>query len=118
MPSSVGANSLGAGEGIDAVVASLAPFTVNLHIKDFRIERVPSMMGFTVTGRPAGSGFLDVPVLLSKLAPFGRCRTAMLELWTPPESRLEETLAKEAATGEISPRPATSGKIRVAIAVR
>lgn len=91
------ANSLGAGEGIEAVVAALAPFTVNLHIKDFHIDRVPSMMGFAVSGRPAGSGFLDVPVLLNKLAPFGRCRTAILELWTPSESRLEETLAKEAA---------------------
>ncbi|HWN95822.1 MAG TPA: TIM barrel protein [Methylomirabilota bacterium] len=91
------ANSLGAGEGIEAVAAVLAPLTVNLHIKDFHIERVPHLMGFTVAGRPAGKGFLNVPDLLKQLAPFARCQTAVLELWTPPERQLEETTTKEAA---------------------
>ena len=91
------ANSLGAGEGLDAVVQELGPLTVNLHIKDFSIARVPHLMGFTVEGRPAGSGFLNVPRLLEQLAPFNRCQTAVLELWTPPEPNLEDTIAKEAA---------------------
>jgi sugar phosphate isomerase/epimerase len=91
------ANSLGAGEGIGAVATLLAPVTVNLHIKDFQIERVPHLMGFTVTGRPAGSGMLDLPELLRQLAPFKRCETAVLELWTPPEQQVEKTIAKEAA---------------------
>ena len=91
------ANSLGAGEGLDTVVAALAPWTVNLHIKDFHIERVPHLMGFTVEGRPAGQGLLDVPGLLETLAPFRRCETAALELWTPPEPELADTIAKEAA---------------------
>ena len=91
------ANSLGAGEGLDAVVQELGPLTVNLHIKDFNIARVPHQMGFTVEGRPAGSGFLNVPRLLEQLAPHGRCQTAVLELWTPPEPKLEDTIAKEAA---------------------
>jgi len=90
------ANSLGAGEGIEHVVATLAPLTVNLHIKDFAIERLPWLMGFTVTGRPAGGGMLDLPALLRQLAPHGRCASAILELWTPPESALESTIAKEA----------------------
>lgn len=90
------ANSLGAGEGLNTVLEVLGPWTVNLHIKDFQIERLPHLMGFTVTGRPAGGGFLDVPGLLARLAEFGRCRTAVLELWTPPEAELDQTLAKEA----------------------
>ena len=90
------ANSLGAGEGIEAVAVTLAPLTVNLHIKDFFIERVPYLMGFTVTGRPAGAGMLNVPALLETLAPHNKCATAILELWTPPETRIEDTLAKEA----------------------
>jgi len=90
------ANSLGAGEGIETVATVLAPITVNLHIKDFRIERVPHLMGFTVTGRPAGGGMLNLPWLLEQLAPHGRCQTAVLETWPPPESSLEATLAKEA----------------------
>jgi len=91
------ANSLGAGEGLDTVLRELGPLTVNLHIKDFHITRVPHLMGFNVDGRPAGKGFLDVPRLLQQLAPFQRCKTAVLELWTPPELRLEDTIAKEAA---------------------
>ena len=90
------ANSLGAGEGIEAVAAVLAPVTVNLHVKDFAIERVPHWMGFMVSGRPAGAGMLDLAALLRTLAPFGKCATAILELWTPPEPLLEDTIAKEA----------------------
>ena len=89
------ANSLGAGEGLDTVVRELGPLTVNLHIKDFQITRVPHLMGFTVEGRPAGSGQLDVPRLLAEFASFHRCETAVLELWTPPEAELERTIAKE-----------------------
>jgi sugar phosphate isomerase/epimerase len=91
------ANSLGAGEGLDTVVTTLAPLTVNLHIKDFYIDRVPSLMGFNVSGRPAGGGFLNLPWLLKRLAPSGRCQTAILELWTPAGLQLEDTVAMEAA---------------------
>jgi len=88
-------NSLGAGEGLDTVVAALAPLTVNLHIKDFHITRASHRMGFTVEGRPAGEGMLNIPQVLRQLAPFHRCRSAILELWTPPEPRLDQTLARE-----------------------
>lgn len=90
------ANSLGANEGIREVAEVLGPYTVNLHIKDFTVERLPYLMGFTVLGRPAGSGMLDVPELLQQLQPHGRCRSAILELWTPPEEDIEDTVKKEA----------------------
>lgn len=89
------ANSLGAGEGLEHVVEQLGPHTVNLHLKDFAITRLPHAMGFLIEGRPAGRGRLDVPALRSRLAHHGRCRTAILETWTPPESRLVDTLVKE-----------------------
>ena len=91
------ANSLGAGEGLETVAAALGSLTVNLHIKDFHVARLPHQMGFTVEGRPVGKGFLNVPDLLKQLATSCRCETAVLELWTPPEARLEDTIAKEAA---------------------
>lgn len=91
------ANSLGAGEGLATVVGELASLTVNLHIKDFHIARLPHLMGFTVEGRPAGAGMVDVPWLLEQLAPFQKCETAVLELWTPPETDLDRTVAKEDA---------------------
>lgn len=91
------ANSLGAGEGLTTVIGELAPLTVNLHIKDFQIIRHPHLMGFTVEGRPAGAGMLDIRWLIDQLAPFKRCDTAVVELWTPPESDIERTVAKEEA---------------------
>lgn len=86
-------NSLGAGEGIESVTRRLAPYTVNLHIKDFMVKRHSHMMGFNVEGRPAGEGQLPLSWMLAQLT--GRCRSAILELWTPPEPALGDTLEKE-----------------------
>ena len=90
-------NSFGALEGPEAVVATLGPWTVNLHIKDFGIERVPSNMGFVVQGRPAGQGRLDVPWLLDELARHGRDVNAILEQWPPRLDTIAATVAQEAA---------------------
>jgi sugar phosphate isomerase/epimerase len=49
-------NSFGALEGPEVVVRTLAPYTLNLHVKDFAVQRVDSQMGFIVTGSPAGRG--------------------------------------------------------------
>lgn len=89
-------NSFGALEGPEAVVESLGPLTVNLHLKDFTIERVSHQMGYVVEGAPAGRGRLAIPQLLSRLRAWGRDPNAILELWVPPEVTLEATLAKEA----------------------
>ncbi len=91
------ANSLGAGEDTDTVADTLAPYTFNLHIKDFTVRRVPHKMGFHVEGAPAGQGLLSVPRLLQKLIPYNRCYSATLELWTPPEADIADTIHKEAA---------------------
>ncbi|MDO8684922.1 MAG: sugar phosphate isomerase/epimerase family protein [Armatimonadota bacterium] len=88
-------NSFGALEGPKVVVETLAPWVVNLHIKDFCVQRAGHQMGFAVEGRPAGEGRLDVPWLLGKLRQAGRDPNAILELWTPPEDALEATIAKE-----------------------
>lgn len=88
-------NSFGALEGPEVVVATLAPFTVNLHLKDFTIRRVPHQMGFVVEGTPAGEGRLDIPGTLAALASHNRCHTAILELWTPPAATVTETLRLE-----------------------
>lgn len=88
-------NSFGALEGPEVVIETLAPYTVNLHIKDFDICREPHNMGFRITGAPAGRGKLDIPGLLRQLKAHGRCQTAVLELWPPPEPTTEQTVAKE-----------------------
>lgn len=88
-------NSFGALEGPEAVVTGLAPWVVNLHVKDFTIFRAGHLMGFTIEGRPAGQGRLNVPWLLQQLREAGRDVNAILELWTPPEETLAATIAKE-----------------------
>lgn len=89
------ANSLGALEGTEAVLAALVPWTVNLHVKDIAILRTNRGLGFVVEGRPAGAGMLDIPALLALLAAHGRDPNAIIELWPPEQDTLEETIALE-----------------------
>lgn len=88
-------NSIGAGEGLEWVADLLAPYAVNLHIKDFRIQRFHHNMGFIVTGAPGGTGMMDVPSIIAKLLPFGRCQSAILEQWAAPEVTTDLTIEKE-----------------------
>jgi len=87
-------NSLGRLETPECVVETLAPLTVNLHVKDFVIERVAQMMGFVVRGAAAGTGMLDIPWLLEKM-PSGKNLSAILEQWPPFEKSLEATITME-----------------------
>lgn len=91
------ANSLGADEGIWEVARVLAPYTLNLHVKDYRIERLPHQMGFTVRGTPAGAGQTPVGWLLETLRAHGRCQSATLEMWSAPLKTIEETIVQERA---------------------
>jgi sugar phosphate isomerase/epimerase len=97
-------NSMGAGEAVREVTTVLAPHALNLHVKDFTVRRVSHRMGFVVEGTPAGQGMLDIPWLLKQVRAHGRCQSAILELWTPPESTPEKTLATEARWAEESLR--------------
>ena len=96
------ANSLGAGEGLGEVVSILGPYTVNLHIKDVRINRLDHKMGFRISGCTAGTGILNIPSLVKELKKYGRCDSAILELWSDPESTIEETIRKEKESVERS----------------
>lgn len=88
-------NSMGVPEGPRHVVHTLAPYTVNLHLKDFIIARVPSMQGFTVEGRPSGDGMLNIPWLIEELGKHGRTQSAIIEVWTTPKATMDETIAAE-----------------------
>jgi len=88
-------NSMGAGEGFEPVAEILIPYTINLHLKDFSIRRVSHKMGLIIEGTPAGSGMLNISDLIFKLNQLGRCHSAILELWTPPETDLKDTISKE-----------------------
>jgi 3-oxoisoapionate decarboxylase len=88
-------NSLGAMETPQAVVDELAPFVRSLHVKDFRIERVESRMGYSVTGCPVGDGMLNVDWLLAQLRAAGSAPNMIIELWTPYCGSVEKTIALE-----------------------
>jgi hypothetical protein len=53
------------------------------------------MMGFEITGAPAGQGMLDLPWLLDGLSKAGRDCNAILELWPSPEHDVAATVTKE-----------------------
>ena len=97
-------NSLGALEGPREVIATLAPWVVNLHIKDVIIRRSNETMGFVVEGRPAGEGMIDIPALLAEMNAKARQPDAILELWPPSRAALAEAIAIEDAWVESSIR--------------
>jgi sugar phosphate isomerase/epimerase len=90
-------NSFGSLEGPAAVVERLGPLAVNVHLKDFVVERASHHMGFKVEGRPLGQGQLDIPWLVGQLGPKTGNITGVIELWTPPEPEVGLTIAKEEA---------------------
>lgn len=94
------ANSLGAGEGLEFVVDLLAPVTVNLHVKDVAISRLPHQQGFTIEGRALGEGILPIQKAIDRVAIRGHCESVVLEGWTSPAGSLAETLAIEARRAE------------------
>jgi sugar phosphate isomerase/epimerase len=97
-------NSFAALESPEDVVKNLAPYTINLHIKDFDIVRAEHMLGFSIVGRPAGEGRLDIVKIIDSLKPYGKEPNAILELWTPYTDSLGETIIKEDEWAEKSIR--------------
>ena len=95
------ANSLGAGEGLAAVTDILAPLTVNVHVKDVAIRRLPHLMGFHIEGRALGDGQLSIRDTLERVASYGRCGSVILEGWTPLGTMMEETIARERADAAV-----------------
>lgn len=90
------ANSYGAGEDVGTVLHALLPLAVNVHLKDFWISRLGHGQGFTIEGRPLGKGMLRVREILEQKALICPEANVILELWTPPEKRMEDTIDKEA----------------------
>jgi 3-oxoisoapionate decarboxylase len=88
-------NSLGALESTDQILDNLASLTINLHLKDFTIQRLDHLMGFVLLGKPVGQGKLPLERIFKRLAQFHHRPDVIIELWTPFTKTLEETLALE-----------------------
>jgi sugar phosphate isomerase/epimerase len=85
-------NNLGQGEGEGEVMSVLAPLAVNFHCKDYRISRKSTMLGFDVSGAPAGEGMLNLPRAAS-LLPDGITWT--IESWLPWQGDTASTVSLE-----------------------
>ena len=90
------ANSLGALEGLDTVADALIPYTVNLHAKDVSVRRLPSQLGFEITGTVSGEGMLNMVDLIRRVSENGRDVNCILEQWTAYTGDLGKTIRKEA----------------------
>ncbi len=95
-------NSFGIPEDQRRITETLTPYTVNLHVKDFRITRLPHRMGFLLEGTPAGEGMLDIATLLETLPAKEAPISAIIELWTPYRGDIEETVRLEMEWAERS----------------
>jgi sugar phosphate isomerase/epimerase len=89
------ANSFGALEGTYETVRILAPYTINLHIKDIYVKRVHNKMGFEIRGAAAGNGMLNIPAIIRDVDQHGRCISATLEVWSDFGEDIETTIFKE-----------------------
>jgi sugar phosphate isomerase/epimerase len=90
-------NPLAIPQGWQMAVRVLAHRTLSVQIKDFVVEPAWHNMGFTVEGRPAGKGQLNVPWLVESFAALRVAPSTILESWTPQQKTLQETIALEEA---------------------
>jgi 3-oxoisoapionate decarboxylase len=89
------ANALGRMEGPLYFMDLLASYCGSFHFKDVDIIRSPNLMGFSVTGKPAGQGSIPVKWAMSKLKSFGLFPSVIIELWPPLLDTIEGTIEME-----------------------
>ncbi len=92
-------NSLGQGESFNEVIDTLGKYTVNFHCKDYIIKRKPSMLGFDVSGAPAGYGMLNLMKAKETLRNY---ISWIIELWTPFTENILSTIKFESEWAEKS----------------
>lgn len=91
------ANSICAHEWPWETIRLLAPFAINLHLKDYRIEPDPYGVGFRVVGVPLGEGALDAAMLFDRLEQYDRSYNVILEHWLPFQEDMDATRKLEHA---------------------
>ena len=89
------ANTVAALEQPNSVVDAVAPYVVNMHIKDFAFSRRDGWVGFTLSGAPLGEGLLDYEHMVRAIRPHERDINQIVEHWLPWQGSEEETLRLE-----------------------
>lgn len=89
------ANVVAALENPREAVEAVAPYVLNLHIKDFAFQRQDGWVGFVYTGAPMGQGLLDYDHLAAAIHPAENNLNQIIEHWLPWQGSPEETVRTE-----------------------
>ena len=89
------ANTVAALESPREVIDAVAPYVLNMHIKDFAFSRKEGWVGFTYSGAPLGEGLQDYDYMAGKLQPKERNINQIVEHWLPWQDSEEETIRLE-----------------------
>lgn len=89
------ANSICAGEWPMTTVKMLAPYAINLHLKDYQITPDPYGVGFRIHGTPLGDGRAEISEILECLAHCPDDMSCILEHWLPQTSDMVATRRME-----------------------
>ncbi|MBY6006060.1 sugar phosphate isomerase/epimerase [Salipiger bermudensis] len=90
------ANSICANEWPEKTISLLAPYTINLHLKDYEITPDTYGVGFRIHGVPLGTGRAPIRWTLDQLAHCPKDMSVILEHWLMIEGgTLEDAIAKE-----------------------
>ena len=77
------------------VIGQVAPYVVNMHIKDFAFTRQQGWVGFSLTGCPLGTGLLDYGAMIAAVQPESRGISQVVEHWLPRLGTMAETCRAE-----------------------
>ncbi|MCP8999326.1 sugar phosphate isomerase/epimerase [Pseudarthrobacter sp. RMG13] len=89
------ANTVAALEMPREVIDAVAPYVLNMHVKDFAFSRKDGWVGFTYAGAPLGEGLLDYDYMVSKFQPHQRSINQIVEHWLPWQDSKAETIRLE-----------------------
>ena len=89
------ANTVAALEMPREVIDAVAPYVLNMHIKDFAFSRKEGWVGFTYSGAPLGEGLLDYDYMAGKFQPKERNINQIVEHWLPWQDSEAETIRLE-----------------------
>ena len=88
------ANCVAALELPQDVVARVAPYVVNMHVKDFAFTRQEGWVGFSLVGAPLGEGLLDYDAMVARIDP-DETVNQIVEHWLPWQDDADATCTTE-----------------------
>lgn len=91
------ANSICAGEWPMETIGVLAPYTINLHLKDYVLVPHDYGVGMHVIGCPLGEGRLDIDAVFEALSGAPRDMSVLLEHWLLRDPSLPSMFEQESA---------------------